>query len=348
MKPEVTIATLNWNGIKYVKTFFDSVASQGFPKEKTEVIMVDNGSTDGSLEFVKKNFPFVKTIELEKNYGFSEACNMAYSASQGKFFLQSGNDTIMPKDLVSNMLSEIKKTSAAAVLAIDYPIGSELSEERFADTINIICGNSVGARKDFNAPAIPRGTFILDKSQIGGELFDGEYFAYGEDTWLGFKLLLAGKKAIYSPKCKIWHDGAKTGSRLPTLTFYTERNRLLNIFTFFKAKTILKIFPIMIIDFFVKLFSFALSLNFQRLKNFFRAYAWMILNVGKVLKKRAALQAERKFGDEKIISVMSYKLYGYQRMKSTHTSFILGIADKFMELYCRLLGLKVYELSKKK
>ncbi len=345
MNPEITIATINWNGIKYVKDFFTSVAAQDFSKGKTEVIMVDNGSTDGSLEFVKENFPFVKVIELGKNFGFTEACNIAYKSSEGKYFLQSGNDTIMPADLVSEMFSEIKKSNAAAVVATDYLMGSDLSEARKIDTINIICGNALGVRDDFETPAIPRGTFILDKEQIGKELFDAEYFAYGEDTWLGFKFLLSGKKAVYSKKCKIWHDGAKTGSRLPTLTFYTERNRLLNILTFFRPATILKISPIMLADFFAKLFSFSLTLNFQRLKNILRAYAWLFLNAKKVFQKRAAIQKERKFGDEKIISIMSYKLYGYQR--KTFGPLLL-LADWFMKLYCRLLGLKVYEFQKKK
>ena len=80
-KPEVTVATINWNGGSYAKTFFESVKLQDFPKGKMEVIMIDNGSTDGSLEFVKENFPFVKIIEKEKNYGFATACNIAFAAA---------------------------------------------------------------------------------------------------------------------------------------------------------------------------------------------------------------------------------------------------------------------------
>ena len=341
--PEVTIATVNWNGMKYVKTFFDSLVEQKFSKEKMEIIMVDNGSTDGSLDFVKKRYPFVKIIELEKNFGFAEACNIAYRNSSAPFFLEAGNDTIMPADFVSNMVSEIREKKAAVISAVDYPWGSNIEEQRETDTVNIILGNAVGARKDFGNPAIPRGTFIVDKFQIGKELFDGEYFAYGEDTWLGMKLLLAGKKSFFSQECKIWHDGAKTGSRLPTLSFFTERNRLLNIFTFFKLSTIVKIFPIMTFDFFAKLFYFSLTINFQRLKNFLSAYAWMVFNFRKVIGKRKVIQAERKFSDENIISVMSYKLYGYQRKSG---SPIFDFIDRLMKFYCVIMRLNVYELKR--
>lgn len=342
MKQEVTLATVNWNGMKYVKDFFTSVAKQNFSREKMEVIMVDNGSTDGSKEFVKENFPFVKIIELEKNHGFSEACNMAYRKSSAQLFLELGNDMIMPEDFVSNMIAEIRKSGAVVVVARDYPVGSSLSEERPADTINVICGNAVGARTDYEMPAIPRGSFIIDKAQIGEELFDSEYFAYGEDTWLGFKLLLSGKKAIYSKKCKIWHDGAKTGSRLKELSFLTERNRLMNILIFFKKTTMLKIFPLVMLDFMIKLLYFLVSLNFRRLRNLLGAHAWIILNLGKVLQKRRKIQAERKKGDDEIISIMSYKLYGYQR--KGEKKFIFSIIDKVMEAYCKIAGLRVYEL----
>lgn len=341
-KPEVTVATINWNGGNYVKTFFDSVRKQDFPKGKMEVIMVDNGSTDGSLEFVKKNFPFVKVIEKEKNYGFATACNIAFEAAAANFFITTGNDTIMPEDFVSNMVSEIKKTKAAVVVAKDYPVGGSLDLPRHRDTINIICGNAVGAVSGNGYAVMPRGSFIIDKSQIGKKLFDDDYFAYGEDTWLGFKLLLEGKKISASEKCKIWHDGAKTGSRLPTLNFYTERNRLLNIFSFFKAGTIIKIFPLLAADFFTRIFLFMISLNFKRLQSLLSASLWMILNFGKVLSKRNEIQKKRILGDDKLINSMSCKLYGYQRRGH---AMLFEMLDKFTKLYCRLAGLNVYEIK---
>lgn len=344
-KPEVTVATINWNGIKFIKEFFDSVKDQNFPLEKTEVLMIDNGSTDGSRELVREKYPFVKIIELEKNYGFAEACNIAFRSSSSDLFLISGNDTIMPPTFVSDMISEIKRLKIAVIVSNDYPIGSDLSSFRPRDTVNIICGNAVGSINEFNSTAIPRGTFIVNKKQIAGDLFDGDYFAYGEDAWLGFKLLLQGKEVAYSNKCRLWHYGAATGSKLPTLNFYTERNRLLNIFTFFKLKTIIKIFPLLIIDFFLKFLSFTFMLNFKRLSNFLKAHAWMFLNVRKIMKKRIALQAERRFDDEKIISIMSYKLYGYQRGGK---KIFFNLIDKFMEIYCRLVGLRVYELNAEK
>ncbi len=344
MKPEVSVVTVNWNGKKFLADFFNSIKEQDFPRKKIEVIMVDNGSTDGSVDFVNKNFPFVKIVKLEKNFGFSEGCNVAHAHAAADLVFVIGNDSILPRDLVSKMVSEIKELGAGMLAADDYPIGSKLSEFKPLDTINIICGNAVGVVDKPGAEAVPRcAAFIVDKKIVGKKLFDMDYFAYGEDVWLCFRLLLQGKGVKYSENCRVWHFGAGTGSRVPTISFFTERNRLLNIFTFLKFSTIMKILPVMIFDFFVKFFSFLLKLNFKRLSNFLKAYGWFALNLKTVIKKRKERQLERKLDDDVIISKMSYKLYGYQRGRH---KFLAALLDKAVVLYCRLVGLNIYEFQK--
>ncbi len=344
MKPEVSIVTLNWNGREFLEGFFDSIRKQDFPKNEIEVLMVDNGSTDSSVEFVEKKFPFVKIVKLEKNFGFSEGCNVAYARAAADLVFVIGNDSILPRDLVSNMVSEIKDLGVGMLAADDYPVGGDLSKFKPLDTINIICGNAAGAVSRKGAETVPRcAAFIVDKKIVGKKLFDGDYFAYGEDVWLCFRLLLQEKKVKYSENCRIWHFGAGTGSRVPTISFFTERNRLLNIFTFLKFSTIMRILPIMVFDFFVKFFSFTFKLNFKRLSNFLKAYGWIFLNFGVVLKKRNERQMERKIGDDVIVSKMSCKLYGYQRGRH---KFLAGLLDKTILLYCRLVGLNIYELQK--
>jgi len=65
--PFVSIITVNFNGIFFLKTLFDSIASLNYPKEKLQVIMVDNGSTDGSVSYVKSSYPFVEILKINKN-----------------------------------------------------------------------------------------------------------------------------------------------------------------------------------------------------------------------------------------------------------------------------------------
>ncbi|HLE07154.1 MAG TPA: glycosyltransferase [archaeon] len=343
-KPDLSIATVNWNGKAFLESFFSSIEKQKFPKHSLEVVMIDNGSSDGSVNFVEKHFPFVKIIQLEKNVGFSKAANIAYESCMSDFVMVAGNDTILPEDFGKNFLSEAKDFGAAITVANDYPFGSDLSTFRPMDTINIICGNSVGVVKDYNSSAIPRcAVFIADKKQVGERLFDPDYFAYGDDTWMCFRLLLQGKKILYSKKCKVWHYGAGTGSRISTLSFFTERNRLLNIITFFKLSTIIKILPLIIFDFLVKFFSFLLTGNLKRMSNFLKAHLWFILYFEKVLQKREKIQKERRLNDDILVSKMSYKLYGHQRTKD---SFLFKLLDLFSLNYCKLVRLRIYEIDK--
>ncbi len=343
-KPELSIITVNWNGGHFLANFLQSVERQTFQRSLLEVVMIDNGSSDGSVELVKKRFPFVKIIELGKNLGFSEAANIAYKFCHSNFVMVAGNDTILPDDFLENFLSDAKKIGAAITVANDYPPGLDLDIFRPLDTVNLICGNSVGSVADYDTPVIPRcAVFIGDRKQIGEYLFDPDYFAYGDDTWMCFRLILAGKRVCYSKTCKVWHRGAGTGSRVPTLAFFTERNRLLNIFTFFEISTIIKIFPVMFFDFFAKFFYFIFSANFNRLVNFLKAYGWFILHFREVFDKRSERQEKRKFKDDVLISRMSYKLYGHQR---NWNSFLFKFVDIVLFNYCKLMKLKVYEIKK--
>ena len=94
--PKVSVIIVNWNGKKYLEVCLSSVFNQTYPDY--EVILVDNGSTDGSIEYIKNNFSKVKLIELNKNYGFAKANNIgikeAFKNSDIKYVITLNNDTL--------------------------------------------------------------------------------------------------------------------------------------------------------------------------------------------------------------------------------------------------------------
>ena len=118
---------------------------------------------------------------------------------------------------------------------------------------------------------------------------------------------------------------------------------MLNIITFFKLSTIIKILPLIIFDFLVKFFSFLLTGNLKRMSNFLKAHLWFILYFEKVLQKREKIQKERRLNDDILVSKMSYKLYGHQRTKD---SFLFKLLDLFSLNYCKLVRLRIYEIDK--
>ena len=87
---EISIIVPNWNGIHLVGMCLDSLNKIRF--DSHEVIVVDNGSTDGSREMIETNYPWVKLVRLPKNLGFAAACNKGYKFSQGKYIVLLNND----------------------------------------------------------------------------------------------------------------------------------------------------------------------------------------------------------------------------------------------------------------
>jgi len=83
--PSVSIIILTYNGKRHLKECFESIEQLNYPKNKREVIMVDNASSDGSVEYIKKNFPSIKILHLSKNYGYAGGNNRGSEIANGEY-----------------------------------------------------------------------------------------------------------------------------------------------------------------------------------------------------------------------------------------------------------------------
>ena len=100
--PLVSIVVLNYNGLKWLKPCLDSVVTQTY--SNYEVILVDNGSVDTSVEFVEQNYPSVKVVRIGKNLGFAEGNNVGAKVAKGEFLFLLNNDTYVEKDYLEKLL----------------------------------------------------------------------------------------------------------------------------------------------------------------------------------------------------------------------------------------------------
>lgn len=101
----ISIITVTYNGLKYLKEFLDSTLTLNYPSDKYEVVVVDNGSKDGSIEFVRKNYPSVKLIDVGENLGFGKGNNLGMKKSRGDLYYLVNNDTSLEKDCLKNINS---------------------------------------------------------------------------------------------------------------------------------------------------------------------------------------------------------------------------------------------------
>ena len=266
---EVSVVIPNYNGIAFLDSVLASLEGQTL--NNFEVILVDNGSTDGSCSFVTANYPWVHLIELSENFGFCGAVNAGIRAAKAPYVLLLNNDTEVKEDFVEEMLAAIRRHKNA------FSCGARMVQyhdrDKLDDVGNYYCALgwsfARGRGKDIHAYETEDRIFsacagaaiyrkkILEK--IG--YFDEEHFAYLEDTDIGYRARIYGYENWYAPKAIVYHVGSGTsGSRYNQFkTRYSSRN---NIYLIYKNMPLLQIIlnlPFLVAGFLVKFLFFAVK-----------------------------------------------------------------------------------------
>ena len=266
---EVSVVIPNFNGIAFLDSVLASLEGQTL--SNFEVILVDNGSTDGSCSFVTANYPWVHLIELSENFGFCGAVNAGIRAAKAPYVLLLNNDTEVKEDFVEEMLAAIRRHKNA------FSCGARMVQyhdrDRLDDVGNYYCALgwsfARGRGKDIHAYETEDKIFsacagaaiyrkkIIEK--IG--YFDEEHFAYLEDTDIGYRARIYGYENWYAPKAIVYHVGSGTsGSRYNQFkTRYSSRN---NIYLIYKNMPLLQIIlnlPFLAVGFLIKFLFFSVK-----------------------------------------------------------------------------------------
>ena len=214
-----TIIIPNYNGMAYIESCLKSLEG-----EPAGVIVVDNGSTDGSREPVQEKFPDVRLIALPKNYGFCRAVNLGIAESKTTYVILLNNDTVVEPGFVRALETALDGdgrifSGAAQMVNMHRP-------ELIDDAGDYYCalGWAFAAGKDKPRAEYDRpreifsacgGACIYRRSvlrKIG--MLDENHFAYLEDVDLGYRAKLYGYRNIYVPEAVVYHAGsASSGSR---------------------------------------------------------------------------------------------------------------------------------------
>jgi GT2 family glycosyltransferase len=231
----VSIIIVSWNGRAHLPDCLGSLEKQTF--SGFEAILVDNGSTDGSLEFVRERYPWVKLVELPENRGFAAGNNIGFSHSRGEYVVTLNNDTAADPGWLAELVAVADAHLAAGMVA--SRICSFTDHDRI-DSLGVhICrdGMSRGAHRlrRFSTLNLERVEEILLPSacvalyrramldEIG--FFDADFFAYCEDTDLGLRGRLAGWGAFLARDAVVYHKySATSGAFSPLKLYLVERN----------------------------------------------------------------------------------------------------------------------------
>ncbi len=234
---------VNYNGIKYLKKCFDSLFKLNYPKNKFEIILVDNCSTDDSFIFVKKRYPRVILIKNGIN-NYCKANNMGVRRAKGKYVALINNDMKVDKNWLIELVNVIEKDKNIAAVGskILTADGKYIQNAGHYELPNFYWGERGAGRekKLYNdieeVPSLCGASILYRKSciqQVG--LFDEDFIIYGEDVDMSYRLKKAGYKLLFAPKSKVNHIFHGSGNE-ELSRFYIERNRLLFLAKYFPWK----------------------------------------------------------------------------------------------------------------
>ncbi|MFH0929174.1 MAG: glycosyltransferase family 2 protein [Candidatus Aenigmatarchaeota archaeon] len=299
----VSIIIVNFNEKHYLPKCLGSIMKMKFPYGY-EVILVDNGSIDGSQEFVRRNYPKVKLIENGKNLGYTGGHNTGAKAAKGKYILCLNNDTEVARDWLTNMVSVMESDPQIGICTPKQLMGdkktilyagSAINYLGFAYTLNMYKKNF--KQTEIEETAFASGAALMIRRDLVKKigLFDEDYFIYHEDVDLSWRARLAGYKVIYVPTSLIYHYFKF--KRRPKKMYLLERNRLVTILKNYNTKSLMLVLPMLILTE-IPMIAYSAIRGWLSFK--LGSYFFIVSNFGKIMAKRAKLQRLRKVSDREI------------------------------------------------
>ena len=245
--PRVSVIIPTWNGAPLLRAALRSLEMQSF--RDLEVVVVDNGSSDGTLAMLRDEFGDVRPVALTRNEGFAAAVNAGIRAARGEIIVLMNNDVEATPEWLTSLVDALDRHPEVGACASKMLLHADPRIiDSAGDRLGLFATSLGHGVQDGAAFAQPCYVFsacagaaayrraVLD--QVGE--FDARFFAYLEDVDLGARIQLAGWQCLYVPRAVVYHHGSATARRMPDLkTVLIMRNSLFLFFQYMPARTIL-------------------------------------------------------------------------------------------------------------
>ena len=214
--PLISVIVLNYNGLRHLDDCFTSLAALDHPADRVELIFVDNASSDGSVDYMRRAFPRVRIVANDTNVGYSGGNNIGVQHAQGDYVVFLNNDMRVAPSFLTHLIGAIRsgpdvRCAGAKIVnwdgtAIDFAAagahfagyayqlgyGEPVASDRHTEIVPLLfaCGGAM---------MIDRQVFV----DAGG--FDDDYFMFYEDLDLGWRLWLLGYEVMFAPDALVYH-----------------------------------------------------------------------------------------------------------------------------------------------
>jgi GT2 family glycosyltransferase len=321
MRSLVSIIIPHWNGIGIITECLDSLQKITYPN--LEIIVVDNNSSDESVNHISKNFPEVIIFENERNEGYAGGCNRGSEIAKGEYLLFLNNDTIHQPNWIEPLVSLLKENQQIAAVQpkllnyyqknlFDYAGAAGGMMDIFVFpfargrifTEQEIDSNQYDSKKEIFWSS---GTAFLVRRtafEKAGK-FDELFFAHMEEIDLCWKFHLLGFNVWSEPSSVIYHKNAVS---LPMYTekkyYLNHRNSLIMLLSNYSLPLAIYVFPIRWALDIVAIIYAILKGDWKHIKGIAKAHAWIVFHPRKLFNKRMRVKTVRKVKDKTILRKM--------------------------------------------
>lgn len=267
--PKVSIVIPNYNGLKYIQTCMNALRRQTM--KDVEILFVDNGSTDGSSDYVKAHYPEATLIQLADNTGFCGAVNVGIINAKAPYVLLLNNDTEATETFVEELYRAIEQDKR--IFSCSSRMVRFHDRTRMDDAGDLYCalgwayargkGKTLADYEEEQDVFFSCAGAAIYRKSILDEIgyFDENHFAYLEDADIGYRARIHGYVNRYAPKAVVYHVGSGSSGSVYNLfkTKYSSRNSVYLIYKNMPLLQILLNLPFFIPGFLVKAVFFAIK-----------------------------------------------------------------------------------------
>lgn len=337
-RPRASIVIVNYNGREDLARCLRSLAQAGHDDD--EIIVVDNGSSDGSAAMVEAQFPQARLLRSARNLGFGEGNNLGAAHAAGHCLAFLNPDTEVTPGWLDALLAALDETREAGLATPKILLREDPQH------INT-CGNDLhltglalcrglGQARDELADraavgAISGAAFAMRRElfyRLGG--FDGSFFLYMEDTDLSWRARLAGYTCLYVPDAVVYHRYSLRFG--PDKTYYQERNRYLMLLKGLRWSTLLLLLPALLLAEVVT-WGYILLGDRPHWRNKLRAYGYVLRHWPAIMAQRRSVQVGRRTADRELLRQTTHRLAYEQTGESLAATLAHWVFDPLFWLF---------------
>jgi GT2 family glycosyltransferase len=312
-KPLVSVVIPNWNGREFLPLCLDSLRRQTYAH--LEVIVVDNGSTDGSLELLARDYPEVQVLPLGENRGYAGGVNAGFGAAAGQVLVAFNNDAEADPRWIEELVAALDRHPEAGMATSRVRLYDRRDRLHTAGDffrLDGIPGNRGVWQPD--GPAYDEETWVFGAAGVAAAYrrsmldeigpLDESFGSYLEDVDLSWRAQLAGHRCIYAPRAVVYHMVSATGGG-PVASFFVGRNTIFVIVKDYPTSLLRRYWP--------SVSRAQCRISWKALRAWrgaaararLRGQMAALFHLPRLLRQRRDIQRTRRVSDEYLLSILT-------------------------------------------